>query len=293
MSLFANPLIGIGLGALFSFLISRYYYKRNFNSSLTPYIQFSSSPLIGVDPKLRNDLKVNYRNKEVENLLEIQFLIANTGDKPIKAPLKPLTLSIPESNEILDSKILYINPEGREVNISENPTRTSIIYDFSLLNSGDFFISKLLINGNPSLEDFKFEIGAEELPPSLAIKDLPTDALNVKGKKKFRFDGMILLLGLGLLFFGCSVLKLIFVNIGSFPSIIDLGFTNFIKIMGTTDIAVMISILPTLILIVLGIMLVFGSFTDFSFPKPKNRFNIPEEKDLLRKAYFHRNDFFN
>ena len=45
-------LIGIIIGIITTFLVSRYYYTRTYKKSLTPFIQFDSSPLKGVDPEV-------------------------------------------------------------------------------------------------------------------------------------------------------------------------------------------------------------------------------------------------
>lgn len=286
VSFFANPFVSLVVGAILSFLVAQYFYKRNFKSSLTPFIQFSSSPLIGLDPKLRNDLKIIYNEKNVDNLFEIQFLIANTGDKTIKTPIKPLTLTIPEDTEVLDAKILFINPEGRELSLNINETKNSILYNFPLLNSGDFFITKLLINGNPSEKEFKFTISAEELPPSLKTQSLPIDALSIKGKKRVRFEKGLLLAGVSMLLMGLSILKLIYNSVSKFPSVFDIGIFKFVSLLNTLDYTIIISIIPALSLILAGILLTIGSFTDFSFPGSKHKYIIPEDEELLRRGYY-------
>jgi len=74
-------LISIGslvIGIIATVLVTKYYFRRSLEKSLTPYIQFSSSPLKDIDPAVRKALEVKYQDHAIDNLYEIQFLIANT-----------------------------------------------------------------------------------------------------------------------------------------------------------------------------------------------------------------------
>ena len=88
-----NDLV-ISIGSLIVGVVaSRYYFKRTVDKSLTPYIHFSSSLFDGVDPSVRESLKIAYKGTPVNELLEIQFLIANTGERSIRDVIHPLTPS--------------------------------------------------------------------------------------------------------------------------------------------------------------------------------------------------------
>lgn len=77
-----NLAISLGsliVGVVATIWVSRYYYKRSTNKALTPYLQFFSSLFDGVDPSVRESLKIAYKGTAVTELLEAQFLIANSG----------------------------------------------------------------------------------------------------------------------------------------------------------------------------------------------------------------------
>jgi hypothetical protein len=63
-------MISILIGIIPTIIISRYFYKRSIQKSLTPYIQFFSSPIRGIDPQVRKELFVKYQDYEIENLLK-------------------------------------------------------------------------------------------------------------------------------------------------------------------------------------------------------------------------------
>jgi hypothetical protein len=117
----AVSLASLIIGVVATVWVSRYYFKRTTDKSLTPYLQFMSSLFDGVDPSVRESLKIAYKGTAVTELLEVQFLIANTGERPIRDVIAPLTLSIPENCSLLDASLLHISPEGREVEIKHTP----------------------------------------------------------------------------------------------------------------------------------------------------------------------------
>ena len=111
MSGLVTSIASLILGVVATVWVSRYYFKRTVDKALTPYIQFSSSLFEGVDPSVRQALTIDYKGTSVKELLEIQFLIANTGERPIKDLIKPLTLIIPAGCTLLDASMLHIAPD--------------------------------------------------------------------------------------------------------------------------------------------------------------------------------------
>lgn len=285
-----SSIFSLVLGVIATVFVSNYYYRRSFKSSLTPFIQFSSSPLIGLDPNIRNDLIIKYKNAQVDNLFEIQFLIANTGDKSIKTPIKPLTLHIPEGCELLDANVLHTNPEGRTVEFEFTHEKKTINYIFSLLNKEEFFITKLLLNGTASHEDFKFLIEAEELPPTLEIQRLPLDAIGIKGrKKKLRFEWGFLAVGAAIFTFGLNISNLIYQSWSDLPNFQWSNIFLFVSNLKLAHYSIFLSTLPAFFFLLLGILLMVGAFTDFSFPR-KKKFMVPDNHMLLIQGehpYYH------
>lgn len=191
-----TSIIGIIIGAIPSYLVSKHFFKKGEKEkSLTPYIQFSSKLFSELDHELKEDLVVNYKKQNVENLAQAQFVIANTGDIPIKDIIEPLRLILPPENKLFDISILHIQPEGRDIKykIIETGISNAIEFNIPLLNAGEYFVFKILtqdtlpkesideeIDKVDDKDDFEedetpylFTITADELPPRLKISELP------------------------------------------------------------------------------------------------------------------------
>lgn len=185
---------GIVIGAIVSYFVSKHFFKKGVKKkSLTPYIQFSSKLFSDLDHELREDLIVNYKNLNVENLAQAQFIVANSGDIAIRDIIKPLRLTLPLENKIFNISIIHIEPEGREIKYNVIETEKSNIIEFNipLLNAGEYFVFKILTqdvlpkeeNDDDNDEDiddldaetktYKFTITADDLPPKLTIRELP------------------------------------------------------------------------------------------------------------------------
>ena len=157
------------IGAIIAWIIARFYYLRSRNiRSITPYVNYISKVFSDIDPELKKDLKIKYKGTEVDNFYQVQFTIINTGNRSLNNFIKPLTLIIPNNGEILDVKILHIHPKGREITFNIRPGKNFISYNIPLLNSGEYFVTKLLIKGDvESDKDFIFKVSAEDLPPEI------------------------------------------------------------------------------------------------------------------------------
>lgn len=265
--------IGIIIGAfglvtsIIAILISRKYFKKSLIKSLTPYIQFSSSPLKRIDPLVRKQLLVKYRDQEIKELFEIQFLIANTGDKSIKDIIKPLTIEIPQNSKILDVTLLYVNPEKRNIQIDiKNDSKIELV--FPLLNGGEFFIVKLLLDNELSYNDFDFLIVSDELPPVLKKQFLGHDSIGSINKKKgSNFEWAMLSIGIICALSGTALIILLYANFAGISSHIWLEI---------------VCCIPTLIISILGILLIIVSLV----PSKKPRFIVPDDEQLLKHNYF-------
>lgn len=276
-----NFLITIGsviFGVITTILVSNHYFRRSKRKSLTPYIQFSTSVFRGVDSSVRDALKIEYKEVQINDLFEIQFLIANTGERPIRDIIRPLTMHVPEGSQILDASILYIHPKGREVSISVK--ESNAIFNFELLNSDEFFIAKILLEGEPKEQDFEFSISVDDLPPNLKQRFLPPNLVDTGEKRKFEIG--LLIGGIVCLALGSSLASLIYAQWPTISALWRVEFwatfkENWLILVGATIAAV-----PALLLIVIGPMMTIGAFTNFSFPK-KRKFLVPT--DYLRRPF--------
>lgn len=267
------------VGVVASVWVSNYYFKRTINKSLTPYLQFLSSLFDGVDPSVRESLKISYKGTAVNELLEVQFLIANTGERPIRDVITPLSLVIPSGCSLLDASILHVAPEGREVRIVQS--QTSVAFAFPLLNAGEFFITKLLLQGRAKSKDFKFSITDDDLPPTLDAVWLPPEL--IEGEKKRQFEWELLVIGMILITIGSALATLIYLQWPILSSSWYKGLITSFSENWLVLVSSAITAIPTLLILVAGPMLLVGAFTNFSFPR-RRRFRVPEG--------FHRRHFF-
>ena len=177
-------------GVLITCIVTHYYYKKGMKKkSLTPFLDFHLELFSDIDKNLKKDLKIKYKNVLIDNFFQVQFIIVNTGNEAIYDCIKPLRLSIPNNLEILDAKIVYTDPKGREVGCKKD-RKNSVEFRFPLLNGKEYFITRILIKGeikNNEIENiFNFNITAPNLPDNLKIlRPLP---YNKSKKDKFNFD---------------------------------------------------------------------------------------------------------
>ena len=281
----SDLLISIGsllVGVLATILAGRYYFRRTVNKALTPYLQLFSSLFDGVDPSVRESLKIAYKGTAVTELLEVQYLVANTGERSIRDVIAPLSLVIPNGCTVLDASILHVSPEEREVKIAQ--TEASVSFLFPLLNAGEFFITKLLLKGRAKPKDFAFRITVDDLPPTVAAVPLPYD-LVVSGKQR-KFEPELLWAGLILLLLGASFAGLIFAHWSAIQACWSKDLTASFRQNWVMLLSSIIAVLPTILLLVAGPMLIVGAFTNYSIPK-RLRFRVPESL-APRRFYFGR-----
>lgn len=271
------------VGIIVTVLVSRYYFQRSVRKSLTPYIQFSSSPLEGIDPEVRKQLEMKYQDLRISDLFEIQFLIANSGDKAIRDVIEPLSLPMPGNGALLDASVLHVTPEGRKIQLAIAEDRKEVKFVIPLLNSGEFFITKILLNGSPSEDEFKFSIVADELPPTLIPVHLPYDSIAASKKREFEF--VLLIMGVGTTVIGLPLVKLIYDGWSSLPSLNELGAWGFITSLGLGGWSLFGSIIPAIFFLLFGVLLTVMFFLEGSFPRRKKRFIVPDDKQLLRRRF--------
>jgi hypothetical protein len=279
MSELALSIGSLLIGVLATVLVSRYYFRRTVDKGLTPYLQFISSLFEGVDPSVRESLKIAYKGTAVTELLEVQFLIANTGERSIRDVIAPLSLDIPNGCALLDASILHISPEGREVKITQ--TATAVSFVFPLLNANDFFIAKLLLQGRAKTKDFKFRITADDLPPTIPLVPLPYDLVET-GQKR-RFEAELLWIGLVLFLIGASLAGLLFTQWPTLQSCWSQGIITSFPHNWITLLSSIVAVIPAIFMLVVGPMMMVGAFTNFSFQK-RRKFRIPE--DFARRRFY-------
>ena len=266
------------VGILATLWVGRYYFRQTVSKCLTPYTQFASSVFRGLDNSLRDTLKISYKGTPVDDLLEIQFLIANTGVRAIRDIIAPLTLTIPASCKLLDAAVIYVSPSGRAVKAQAETGK--VVLDFALLNSDEFFILKVLLQGQAKPKDFQFTITVDDLPPILEPQPMPPDLLS--DDKHRKFESPMLIVGTVLLLIGTAVAALIHHAWPIVQTLWQIGVWKGLKDNACVISGAFVCGILSVLLLVVGVMLTIGSFVNFSIPKRK-RFIVPSE---LAKTWF-------
>ena len=133
--------------------------------------------LSGVDdPEVRRALEIHYRGTKIEDLLQLQFVIANEGQRAIRDLLDPLSVTLPKNAKLLEARVLHVEPKGRKVDIAPvemNEGQTRVEIRFKLLNRREFFFVKMLINGRLDVDALRFNIAVDDLPPIIIPERQP------------------------------------------------------------------------------------------------------------------------
>ena len=278
MENFLIAIISILIGVAATIFASRHYYRRSVDKELTPFIQLQSNVLSHIDKEVKSDLHIEYKGVKVENLQQLQFLIANTGERAIRDTIKPLRLDLPQDVVIMDAAILYVAPKGREVSLNISNSASSVELNFPLLNKDEFFIFKLLLKGAPSRSDLKFTIVADDLPPQLSIRRLTYNQIEKEEKtdrRGFEFGLFVSGFVVSAIAFFVGVLAH-YIKIDSFPAFQNESWT-WLNTIPFISISSVVGYILTGILALAGAMMIAGSvFGNFEFPRSK-KFRLPKE----------------
>lgn len=166
---------GIIIGAVVGYFLNLHFFRKaKKKTELTTRLHHSTSTIL-VNKEIEEHLEIKFKGKEVSYLHQFQFVILNSGDFPIKSPIKPLSLIVPEYYDYISVEIKHIHPEGREITFKLSHSDKEIQFLFDLLNPKEYFIVNLMLSVNvenknkATLEnpEFKFLITSENLPPQL------------------------------------------------------------------------------------------------------------------------------
>jgi len=188
---------GVILGAFVTVLASRYYFRRSISKRLGAYSLLNSFVFDGIAPDVRGQLQFRFQDREVNELQQVLFLVANDGERAIRDVIEPLTLSLPAGVEVLDASIVHRQPGGLKAQITAAPPQpggTSLALEFPLLNKGEFFVVKLLMSGRfvPS----ELAVLCDDLPRTIKMEPLPANSLR---EPAYKFELALTSMGLGIL----------------------------------------------------------------------------------------------
>lgn len=185
------------IGALVTVLASRYYFRRSISKKLGVYRLLNLFVFEGIAPDVRDELQFRFQNREVNELQQVLFLVANDGERAIRDVIERLTLSIPSEVEILNASIVYRQPEGLKADIvpEVHPGGgTDLKLDFPLLNKREFFVVKLLLSGRFRLSSLN--ILCDDLPRTVKVEPLPPGAVQ---DAEYKFEWIPAAIGLACL----------------------------------------------------------------------------------------------
>ena len=299
MEIIATTIIGIIIGGIITYFVSREFYEKTKKTkSLEPFVRFVTTILSSIDPEVKKQLKVFYDKCPVEKLYQIEFVIANTGDIPIFDIIKPLSLLIPNKGQILDVNLFHIEPRDRDVayKISNDGNFQRIDFIFPLLNPGEYFIFKLLVKGDipkignkegvtnwfyeyydEIISEFKFSITAPDLKPSLSSRRLPYYYEEEHNFTDGGLDlGAVFGLAIGLLL-SLSMIYMLYhlknISAGYFL----FNFKEFFTSFNLMKLTVIIGWLASLFLMLITIISAIDELSKIK-KKPKPKFRLPKKK---------------
>lgn len=270
----------IGLAA--TVLVSRYYFNRTVNKHLSAFVTLSNRVFAGVEPAVRNNLEIKYNREDVKELQQIDLVIANDGNRAIRDCIEPLTLRISKPARILDTSVLHRSPSDLGVELSHSQDGSgvpSVCCSFPLLNVGEFFYVKLLLDQHVNSSDISCHILCDDLPRRFETKHLPSSA-TTKSQRSVEWVGV----GIGgsILVALAAHLTVLWNCYLAKPSIFPYPWDTFQASWGETP-ALFVNAIGIVIFFALGLTTLIGmGFEDFFDRNP--RFPLP---DKLRGRRFH------
>lgn len=270
-----ETLLGIVIGIAATVVVSHYYFRRSMNKRLSIYALMSNRVFSGIDASVRSHLKFLFHDEEISELQQIELIVANDGDRAISNCIQPLRFQLPESIKILDASILHKSPNELDVSMIRGSSEAIghfLEFDFPLLNKGDFFLVKLLLDGKLPIREMQFQVQADDLPRTIKPEWLPDGATSTS-KRKVEWAGVI---AGSVLLVPCAVMAfLALAHFETTPGSFPWPWETF-KYSWPSTVLLVVSALVSPLIGLVGVILFFGiGFEGFFKRNPK--FPLPEE----------------
>jgi len=288
-------LLGILIGVTVTALVGRHYFRRTTDRSLTPFVHLFSSVLSDIDPEVRSELKILFHEQQIDDLTHIQLLIANTGNRAIRDCIKPLSITFPKETKVLDYSIIYKHPKEREVSakrsVGKTVTPDSIEVSFPLLNAGEFFLIKFLVEGKVNPFDLQYQITVDDLPPTLNARWLPYSSIKKEAKKvewSAIWGGLACVAGAACISYILFLLWHYQPNLFPYPwKTYEFSLLNIIVFVLLAAVSLLLALFGIFLMIGIGFEEVFSS-TKHRFPLPDSmgrsgRFRIPPPEIFMKE----------
>ena len=280
-----EAVIGLALGIVATVLVSRYYFLRSVDKSLSVFGLLNANVFAGIARDMRKNLHFIFQDKEVEDLQQVVLLIANDGERAISNVIEPLSIQLPNGVDVLDASVLHRHPESLKASITHKASTAGAALDFifPLLNKGEFFVVKLLLSGNVSVRDIPFTILADDLPRSLKVKRAPPASLQDSG---YKVQWELVVVSLVILVFPLWALYMLHLLWKKQPELFPYPWESFVVSMPSLLLTIPGALLLGFLLL-LGIGMLGAAFFNGQFP-PNRRPRFPLPKEIRNMGFPYR-----
>ena len=110
-----------------------------------------NKPLISVDQKIREEIKISYNEEVLERLFLLTVKFVNDGDLGINGEtdiVESIEISLREDNcKIIGEPEILENPSDIKLTFYPTTDQKTLKFDFDLMNSDDYFLMDILYTG--------------------------------------------------------------------------------------------------------------------------------------------------
>ena len=111
-----------------------------------------NKPLISVDQKIREEIKITYNEEVMERLFLLTLKFVNEGDLGINGKtdiVESIEISLQEDNcKIIGEPEILENPNDIKLTFYPTMDQKTVKFDFDLMNKDDYFLMDILYTGN-------------------------------------------------------------------------------------------------------------------------------------------------
>lgn len=271
-----EAIVGLALGIVATVLVSRYYFLRSVDKSLSVFGLLNANVFAGIAPDVRRNLHFIFEGKDVNDLQQVVLLVANDGERAISNVMEPLSVQLPQGVDVLDASLLHRHPDNLKASIKQKdgPAGQVLDFVFPLLNKGEFFVAKLLLSGTVSFRDLPFTILADDLPRSFNIKHVPPASLQDAG---YEVEWGLALASLVVLVFPLWALYMLHLLWTKRPELFPYPWDSF-----SVSLSSILLVVPGALILgfflVLGVGMLGAAFFNGEFPPRRGpRFPLPKE----------------
>jgi hypothetical protein len=275
--------IGVVLGAIATVLASHYYFRRSVSKSLAIYRLLSTSVFRGIAADVRANLNFRFKNRDVKELQQLIFLVANDGERAIRDVIEPLRLQLPRHVEILDASVVHKQPDSllATVHIDISPDLSpDLTLNFPLLNKHEYFVVKMLLSGRVQASRLAFTILSDDLPRNIELREMPSGRIDSEG---YKFEWSLAILAAVVLLFPAWISYAVYKILAIRPELSPIPLSHY-----SVSLESLVLLLPAAAFVLLftlfGLMMMGAAIFGGEFPPRRGpKFPLPRK---LRDSVF-------